>query len=241
MEGRIEKQLVEDYKTENSDERNLKNQALNELEGKRSLLNEQIQFYWSEVNFWSKRMQEETVGAVVSGSTGINGQGPAYREAERNMILNQNNQAQAQKNYNDFIANEYNQKIETINSNYDNQQVTQQFDLLSKYQALAKLELNDKTNSVTKMSWGITLLFMLFEIIPSLIKLMTPQTEYDAILEARRRLNIQLTNALANEGLEELDADNLKFVFNQMDKKPLNKEKRPLYYINDIKNRLIVD
>lgn len=241
LEGRIEKQLIEEYKEENSNERDQKEKALSELEEKRNELNANIQSYWGKVNFWSKRMQEETVGAIVEGSTGINGQGPAYKEAERNMTLNQNNQIQAQKNYDDFMKNEYNQKIKQINSNYENQQVSQQFDLLSKYQALAKLEMNDHTNSTTKMSWGITILFMLFEIIPSLIKLMTPQTEYDAIIEARRRLNIQLTNALANEGLEELEADDLKFVFNEMDKKPIKKERKPMCYINDIKKRLIVD
>ena len=91
------------------------------------------------------------------------------------------------------------------------------------------------------MTWGITILLMLFEIIPSLIKLLTPSTEYDAIIEARRRLNIQLTNAMANEGLEDLDSDDLKMVFNEIDKRNTTKNKKPMYYIDDIKKRLIID
>lgn len=241
LEGKIEKQLIEDYKAENSGEREIKEQSIFGLDVKRNELEKQVQMYWDKADYWSDIMQQETVGRVTTGRTGKVGQGPAYNEAKRNMDLNMQNRDQAQRKLDDFLKNEYNQRIALANEKYANQQVTQQFDLLSKYQALAKLEANDTTRSVTKMTWGITILFMLFEIIPSLIKLMTPPTEYDAIIEARRRLNIQLTNALANEGLEDLDSDDLKLVFNDIDKKGTNKDKKPMYYIDDIKKRLIID
>jgi len=241
MEGKIEKQLIEDYKSENSTEREIKETQIATLESKKIDLEEKIEYYWKRVNDWSDTMEIEAVGRVIDGRTGIPGKGHAYNEALRSMRQDSLNRIQAQGMLDDFITKEYTQKLATINQNYASQQVTQQFDLLSKYQALARLEANDDTNAVFFMTWGITLLFMLFEIIPSLVKLMSPQTEYDAIIEARRRLNIQLTNALANEGLEELDADNLKFVFNEMDKRTLSKEKKPMYYVNDIKKRLIVD
>jgi hypothetical protein len=241
LEGKIEKQLIEDYKSENAGERQIKENALISLDGRRAELEAQVQFYWDKINYWSNIMQQETVGRVTAGRTGKSGQGPAYEEAQRNMNLHERNRDQAQKKLDDFLTNEYDQKSILINEDYGKQQVTQQFDLLSKYQALAKLEANDATNAVTKMTWGITILFMLFEIIPSLIKLMTPPTEYDALIEARRRLNIQLTNALANEGLEDLDSDDLKLVFNEIDKKSTIKDKKPMYYISDIKKRLIID
>ncbi|MFT5819256.1 MAG: hypothetical protein ACI8ZM_000479 [Crocinitomix sp.] len=242
LEGRIEKQLTEDYKAENSGEREIKVNTIADLDAKRFELEGKVQFYWDQVNHWSNIMQQETVGQVTSGRTGKAGQGPAYEEAMRNMELHENNRVQAQKKLDDFLKYDYDKKIADANETYASQQITQQFDLLSKYQALAKLEANDSTNAVTKMTWGITILFMLFEIIPSLIKLMTPPTEYDAIIEARRRLNIQLTNALANEGLEDLDdSGNLKIKFKEMDKRPLLEEKKPMYYVNDIKKRLIID
>lgn len=45
------------------------------------------------------------------------------------------------------------------------------------------------------MGAGITVLFLLFELVPSLIKLLLPQTEYDEILNKRRRLNIRTAKA----------------------------------------------
>lgn len=241
LEGKIEKQLIQDYKSENSGERQIKDDAIQSLEDKKRELENRVSSYEAQVNDWSNKMQQETVGAVTNGRTGIAGKGPAYDEARRNMELHLNNQNQAQKKLDAFLKYEYEKKQASINEEYANQQVTQQFDLLSKYQALAKLEINDTTGAVTKMTWGITILLMLFEIIPSLIKLLTPSTEYDAIIEARRRLNIQLTNAMANEGLEDLDSDDLKMVFNEIDKRNTTKNKKPMYYIDDIKKRLIID
>lgn len=231
LEGKIEKKLIENYKQENQGETDKKENAIGLLKEKRERLKHEINTYQDEINRWSEIMEQETAGKVKAGRTGKAGQGPAYREAERNMNLHIENKKTAQASYDDFMKYEYSVEIEEAKENYKNQQVVQQFDLLSKFQALHQIIEEDKTGSAWWMSWGIRILFVLFEIIPSLIKIMTSQTEYDAMIEARRRMNIQLTNAKANDALVNLD--------NDIDIILKNQSYTSLPYMNEIKKRIM--
>jgi len=55
-----------------------------ELDSRRKELQDKVKQYRDEVVRWNAAMEAETVGRQLSGRTGIAGQGPAYREAERN-------------------------------------------------------------------------------------------------------------------------------------------------------------
>lgn len=233
LEGKIEKKLIENYKSENMPEATKKENALNVLNKKKNRLENHIDHYQKEIDRWSEIMEQETSGKVRQGRTGKAGQGPAYREANRNMLLSIENKKQAQSRYDNFINNEYVVSVSSINKNYENQLIAQRFDLLSKFQALHQVIDEDKTGSAGWMSRGLTLLFVLFEIIPSLIKLMTTTTEYDVQLEARRRMNIQVAHSFANKALNDFqDEDYVEDIIE--DKKLI-----PLPYMKEIQKRMM--
>jgi hypothetical protein len=100
----------------------------------------------------------------------------------------------AQDRLNNFLEYEYNQNLKQIDREYSIQQISQQFDIFSKYQALARIKEEDETGATKSIALGITILF---ETIPSLMKFLSPDTEYDAMLEARSLLNIQVTHSIA--------------------------------------------
>ena len=60
---------------------------------------------------------------------------------------------------------------------------------------------------------------------------MTPKSIYDAMLEARRRMNIQITNSRANEALMELENDIELLVE--------DREEIPLRYMREIKENIM--
>ncbi len=231
LEGKIEKQLITNYKTENQNETQEKKEAIEGVKTRKSVLEGDIAKAQKEINRWSEIMEQEAVGKVRNGRTGKAGTGPAYREAERNMNLHLENKRIAQKRYDDFMDNEYNGELQNANKRFEDQQIVQQFDLLSKFQALHQVIEEDKTGSTKWMSWGIRILFILFEIIPSLIKLMTSSTEYDALLEARRRMNIQFAYARANEAMSEIKSD--------IDLIIEDEDKIPLPYMDEIQKRIM--
>ncbi|QHI36426.1 hypothetical protein IMCC3317_17890 [Kordia antarctica] len=228
LEGRIEKQLIQNYKSENLQETSKKETAINKLDEKRSLLEQKIETSQKEVESWSKLMTEELAGGGISGKKG---EGKVYRDAKRNMELHITAVKSAQTQLDNFLKYDYTKGRDLAGKNYEQQQVGQQFDLLSKFQALHQIVEEDETGSTWWMSWGIRILFVLFEIIPSLIKIMTSPTEYDALIEARRRMNIQLTNARANEALDNLETD--------IDLILKNKGHVPLPYMKEIENRIM--
>jgi choline-glycine betaine transporter len=55
------------------------------------------------------------------------------------------------------------------------------YDLWSKYEALHKLVKEDKSNQSRMMVLGLTLLFIMLELITSLIKLLSQDSEYDMV------------------------------------------------------------
>ncbi|PTX61101.1 uncharacterized protein DUF4407 [Kordia periserrulae] len=204
LEGRIEKQLIQNYKIENSNETVKKETAFRDLATKKSRLEKRVNDAQEKVDYWSKIMTEELAGRGISKKKG---EGKVYRDAKRNMQLHQNNVKNETARLTKFLETEYRDEKESIEKKFEKDQVVQQFDLLSKFQALEQIVEEDKTGSTWWMSWGIRILFVLFEIIPSLIKIMTQSTEYDSMIEARRRMNIQLINTEANRALEDLEND----------------------------------
>jgi uncharacterized membrane protein len=241
LKGRIEKQLIQEYRSENKGQYNIKQSSIASLNDKKSLLENDIKKSQVEINRWSEIMEQETAGKVRQGRTGVSGKGLAYEEAKRNMKLHIDNRKIAQNGLNNFLEYEYNQNLKQIDREYSVQQVSQQFDILSKYQALARMKEQDETGATKNIALGITILFILFETIPSLMKFLSPKTEYDAMLEARRLLNIQLTHSIANEGMEELNSGDLELTFDHIDKMGNKFPRSPLYHLNQIKSRIILD
>lgn len=238
LEGRIERQIIEDNREDNREFVNKKELAITQLNPKKDSLYNKIQFYENEMTDWVRVAQIELVGGPpkrVGGKvvTQRRGKGDAYRNAMKNYYRDSVNRQYAQDRYNDFIKNEYKVNKREADSILNLEKLSPEFDLLSKYQTLNEIIKADKkeTNSAGAMSWGIRILFILFEIIPSLIKLMTPSSEYDALLEARRRMNIQLTNARANEALMDME--------NDIDLIVEDKNHVPLPYMNEIKDRIM--
>jgi hypothetical protein len=146
-------------------------------------------------DYWADAMEAEVVGRVRSGRTGKSGKGDAYDEA----VLNMNLQNGMIKKYDDELVakgNELKEANRRKETDFEKQRADQSYDLLSKYIALKQVKKNDKTGSAARMGLGITILFCLFELIPSLMKLLTPQTEYDVLLDKRTRLNINAVNLI---------------------------------------------
>lgn len=152
---------------------------------------------------WAKVMQNEIVGVKGDNQlTGRAGKGPAYdqadanRKAQQDIIDHDDIEMKATGIILEKAMNDQDSKFEI-------KRQVQSFDLLSKYIALGEIKSGDRTGSAGLMSWGITLLFFLFEAIPCIMKLMLPKTEYDTLIEKRRLLNILSANMIYEDAISE--------------------------------------
>jgi hypothetical protein len=172
-----------------------------ELDLRKQELQDQVKQYRGEVNKWNAAMEAETVGRQIVGRTGRAGQGPAYREAERNRDSAQAFLSRSENELNQQQTIEASERARLIEE-FRVSRVDQAWDFLARYQALDQLK--SISGAAFAISWGLRIFFILIEIFPSLLKIFLPYNEYNAIVEARRRAKVQLVHARGNKELNDL-------------------------------------
>ena len=206
LEGRIEKQLVMNSRQENAEVIQNKDNEIDQLEQRTKTLRENIKEERAEISHWADAMEAEVVGADEKGRTGMSGIGPAYKEAKKNKQLHTQNLQELKQELNNHLKT-VNEKKQKIRNNYQNRHIGQRYDLLSKYQALKQIQEEDSSGAAKAMSMGITFLFVLLELIPAVMKLLSDQDEYQLMLEARKHINRQITYAITNQGMDDIEND----------------------------------
>lgn len=201
LQDSIDKHLIVLSKQENKEPQDRLKAKLDASDKRKGELQGEVQRYRSEVNNWNKMMEAETVGRCIRGRTCIAGQGPAYREAERNRDANQQMLAKAEAELQKHEVDE-GQARQQAQQEYNSAHVAQAHDFLARYQALESLK--NTAPGAFSISWGLRIFFILIEVFPALLKLLLPYSEYNAIVEARRRSQVQLVHAVSNKRLDEL-------------------------------------
>lgn len=191
FEGKITKQLINNQIKERDDLKkklNDENRVFkieDDIKSTEALRQEAI----DKRNYWAESIEAEVVGRVKEDRTGKAGKGPAYDEA----IMNKGLQEQLIIKYDNELSEKKGQ-LESAKKErqrqFELEKVGQSYDLLSKYIALKEIKKEDKTGSAKSIGLGVLILFCLFEMIPALMKVLTPLTEYDVLVDKRRRLNI---------------------------------------------------
>jgi hypothetical protein len=197
FEGKINRHLIKQHQDDNDVLKNklVDRNRITQLEGDIKKTESLKQGAIDKRDNWAEAIEAEVVGRVKAGRTGKAGRGPAYAEA----LMNKNLQETMIGKYNDELTTKKEELVAAKKKNeteFENERVAQSFDLLSKYIALKEIKKEDTTGSATGMGLGVTLLFCLFELIPSIMKILTPPTEYDVLLDKRRRLNISATKLI---------------------------------------------
>lgn len=205
LQDSIDKHLIVMSQQENKGPRDRLKVKLDTLDKRKQALQDKVQHYRDEVSRWNGIMEEETVGRLRAGRTGIAGQGPAYREAERNRDANQQMLAKAEAELQKHETEE-GQERQQSQQEYDTVHVAQAHDFLARYQALESLK--NTAPGAFSISWGLRIFFILIEVFPALLKLFLPYSEYNAIVEARRRSQVQLVHAISNKRLDDLAGSN---------------------------------
>lgn len=201
LQDSIDKQLVMMSQQDNRESATRLRTKLDEMAKRKQELQGTVQHYRDEINKWNTALEAETVGRELVGRTGRAGQGPAYRDALMNRDANQAMLVKAEADLQKHEALEEKEK-QALQAEYQNAHVAQAHDFLARYQALENLK--NSSVGADAISWGLRIFFILIEVFPALLKLFLPYSEYNAIVEGRRRLKVQLVHATSNKGLDDL-------------------------------------
>lgn len=201
LQDSIDKQLSVSSQQENKAAMERMQTKQDALDRRKKELQDAATNYRNEIDKWDKAMEAETVGRQIAGRTGKAGWGPAYREATR---LRDSNTAMLSRSEDELRKHEAleEQERQRFLSEYQNVHIKQAGDFLARYEALDNLKATSA--GAFAISWGLRIFFILIEVFPALLKLFLPYNEYNAIVEARRRSQVQLVHALGNKHLDDL-------------------------------------
>lgn len=175
---RINKELTLANRQENAVHEHNHNARISFYTDRISKLNESIAEERENMAKWAGAMEAEIVGRVRQGSTGIAGEGPAYRAAERNYLMHKSFVEDYEKQLHN-LREELTEVRKTSWNQVENAKINQSYDFLSQYEMMS--EISKSKTSLKNFSLMITLLFLLVESIPAIIKILKPTDEYDEI------------------------------------------------------------
>lgn len=201
LEDSIEKQLLVASQQDNKTISVRMQSKEDELDARKKELQGAVKQYREEVKKWNEAMEAETVGRQLSGRTGRAGQGPAYEEAKRNRDSSIATLTRYEEELRQYEASTEQERAR-LQKDYEHGYVPQAQDFLARYEALDTLK--SSSSGAFAISWGLRIFFILIEVFPALLKLFLPYNEYNAILEARMRSQVQRVHALGNQQLDSL-------------------------------------
>jgi hypothetical protein len=208
FDARITKRLVDNMRIENQQMAEKVHQKMVPFESRRDTLQSIKNAALRDRTNWGNIMDIEVVGTLRDGKQRPAGKGNAYNSAKTNKEA-----TEILINRTDSELVKVQQQIAGLQTLTDStvkvDRIGQSYDLLSKYTALQEIKMADKTGATSTMSLGITLLFLLFELIPFIMKLLLPKTEYDILIDIRRNLNINTANKIFTEANTEYNGLNI--------------------------------
>lgn len=198
LKNDIEAHIIQQNLEANHQTVKRKDDALLELNNDLSLLKQRRDQERQEISKWSRIMEEENKG---TGATGIEGRGPAYDEAKRNLDLHEELLRDYELDYR-FALEKYENKKNEILSNYRESFEAGSFSFGRRYDALNKMK--DESPAINQVAVGLMMFLLLLELTPALIKVMSNSTAYDQLILVRDALNEQSINTQGNQLIQQV-------------------------------------
>lgn len=142
----------------------------------------QINYYKKLKLEEQKRMEGEDLGLFGENLSGIAGQGTHFGYAKRNVdnysriIKDLEGELEEKKAYKA-------ERLTQLESDSKSYTTHAEYDFWSKIGAMHRLVDQDETSRSKAMVIGLTLLFIFLEVIPSIMKLLAPENEYDLVCQ----------------------------------------------------------
>ena len=201
---KIESQLITDNIVRANDTKDTSNdyKELNELESQYQTLLDQRKNLSDNLQIAQKELKDEGEGNALSGKVG---HGPIYEDKEKYMIqctealnqwdiLNQHTLENLKIRINALTTN-INKIEQTVNETYDD-------GFIARYEAYSNLKKGNTTLSM--ISFMITLLFIIIEIIPTFFKLVMEHGLYDQLCDTQDEIQKKISIAKKDTILDTL-------------------------------------
>ena len=201
LQGRIDQSISRQHKVENKDAIDLSNQRRREVDQHQASLQQQLSELRRQAQETGRNMEAEIVGREIAGeTTGIQGKGPAYDAANQRLQLLQDQMRTIQTELQSLAEDR-----QRITADFQAQEISGVYDFPSRYEALENA--TPLFSPLWKLSWLITILFIAFDMMPVLMKALSPVTDYDKLLAVQVQENIERARKIAEYNEKVIDKD----------------------------------
>jgi hypothetical protein len=178
MQGRIDQQIARDHAVENSaaHQQFLKRQQ--QIDDRQTAIQAQLSEIQREEMETARNREAEEVGRFITDqTTGVAGRGRAYNAAADRLVVLSQQRADLNEEYHRLADDRL-----RIAHDYEREQIAAVYDFPSRYEALDTA--TPILSAMWRVSWLFTLVFIFVDMLPVLMKMVTPATEHDHILAA---------------------------------------------------------
>ncbi len=182
LEGKINQQIKQEQISTMLPFKHERDQFIASSDSAIGNLELQINYYKKLKLEEQKRMEAEDLGLFGENFSGIAGQGTRFGYAKRNvdnytrMIKDLEGEMENKKDYKENRLAQLGNDSKTYSTHAE-------YDFWSKIGAMHRLVDDDESSRSKAMVIGLTLLFIFLEVIPSVIKLLAPENEYDMVCQ----------------------------------------------------------
>ncbi|MCK9329944.1 MAG: DUF4407 domain-containing protein [Candidatus Cloacimonetes bacterium] len=181
-----------------------RNASIQRYDNRIADIESQIKVERANKNKWSETAHAEEVGREGTTYTGRAGRGSCYTSAQNNYFKSKEQEERLVKELED-AKREKEIAVREADAQYEDSIVDQSYGFFSQYEALEDLKtINPRVRFFTTM---ITLLLVILEAVPCLMRILQQEDEYDILLKASSRINISYLTAIANLRIFEIEND----------------------------------
>lgn len=187
LEDRINQKIYENQVAKSTPFVEERNRLTNTTNEEIRIIEMQIAIQVNKYNVSRERARDEDLGRSGAGLTGLSGQGRFYRYAreEQEAFQREINRLEALK------AEKLKERDERLAQLQQDQEIYSSeavYGLWEKYMVMTQIVREDESGKAKMMVLGLSILFILFELIPSIIKLLNPKNEYDKMTDYNSKM-----------------------------------------------------
>jgi hypothetical protein len=209
--GYVNRELVRDNQMANSQYETEYKEAIRPYQERIQQLEVAERNHSVEMTRWSNIMEAEAVGRVKAGRTGRAGEGPAFREAERNFELHKQMLTDAKTDLSIAQSRLKDMQSESM-QRLQTKEISASLDFLSQYNMMSNIRKQNGNEHIDFLCWAITLLFIALELTPALLKLSDgfskKQGIYEVLEAARDQIVLQAIIISTNEAMKQVAQHN---------------------------------
>jgi hypothetical protein len=201
LENRLNLEIGRAHMAENSGALQRLNTRLGDLDSRKASFEAQLRGLREQQQEAIRNKEAEVVGRVIeSQTTGIKGEGPAFRAADERIRA-----LQAQvvdiENAEKTIDNDRNNVL----SDFKQQELGAVYDFPTRYEALEKQV--PMFSPLWRLAWQITIIIILYDMFPVLTKVLGKPTDYDALSRTQVTENLHRADKIAEHNWALIDSD----------------------------------